>query len=298
MTADVPLAPMSPTVKRNRRGKPREVIYRHTFIVRLSHWITALSIFLLIGSGLNIFNAHPMLYWGQKGDSADHPFLSIDSAPGGPGGMHGITQIGPLKIVTTHVLGWSQSHGQWMGRAWPAWITVPSSQDLADARHWHFLFAWILVANGLVYLAWSLGIRHLQRDLWPTWKDLKSLPRSILDHVRLRHPTGEAAKRYNVLQKLAYLGLILLVVGMVTTGLTMSPGFDAFAPWLLDLLGGRQSARTLHFIFASLITLFIVVHVAEVFLAGPINEIRSMITGRYAVPQDHGAPDHAGGEQG
>ncbi len=263
------------------------MIYRHTFIVRLAHWINALSIFLLIGSGLNIFNAHPMLYWGQKGDSFDHPFLSIGAAQGGPGGMHGVTQIGPLKLVTTHVLGWSQSHGHWMGRAWPAWITVPSFQDLADARHWHFLFAWILVSNGLLYLIWSLSIRHVQRDLWPTWKDLKAIPRSILDHVRLKHPTGEDAKRYNVLQRLAYLGLILLVTGMVATGLTMSPGMDAFAPWLLDLFGGRQSARTLHFIFASLITLFIFVHVAEVFLAGPINEIRSMITGRYAVPQEH-----------
>jgi thiosulfate reductase cytochrome b subunit len=108
-----------------------------------------------------------------------------------------------------------------------------------------------------------------------------------MDHIRLRHPTGEAAKRYNVLQRFAYLGLIALVIGMVTTGLTMSPGFDAFAPWLLDLCGGRQSARSLHFIFASLITAFIIVHLIEVVLAGPVNEIRSMITGRYAVPQEH-----------
>ncbi len=287
MTTDISVEPIGPPVGRKGRRKPCEVIYRHTFIVRLAHWINALSIFLLIGSGLNIFNAHPMLYWGKKGDSFDHPFISIGAAQGGPGGMHGVTQIGPVKLVTTHVLGWSQSHGHWMGRAWPSWITVPSFQDLADARHWHFLFAWILVTNGLLYLVWSLAIRHVQRDLWPTWRDIRSIPRSILDHVKLKHPTGEAAKRYNVLQKLAYLGLILLVIGMVTTGLTMSPGFDAVAPWLLDLLGGRQSARTLHFIFAFLITLFIFVHVSEVFLAGPNNEIRSMITGRYAVPPEH-----------
>ena len=185
------------------------------------------------------------------------------------------------------MLGWSKVAGDWTARGWPAWLTIPGAQDLADARHWHFLFAWILCANGLIYLAWSLSRRHIQRDIWPGWRDLKTLPRSVMDHLRLKHPTGEEAKRYNVLQRLAYLGLILLVLGMVITGLTMSPGFDAFAPWLLDLLGGRQSARSLHFIFASLIVAFIVVHLVEVVLAGPINEVRSMITGRYAVPPEH-----------
>ena len=97
------------------------------------------------------------------------------------------------------------------------------------------------------------------------------------NHLRNRHPTGEAAKRYDVLQKLAYLGLIGLVFGMVATGLTMSPGIDAAAPWLLDLFGGRQSARTLHFVFAEPhYALFILVHVTEVVLAGPINELRSI----------------------
>jgi thiosulfate reductase cytochrome b subunit len=199
-----------------------------------------------------------------------------------------VTRIGWLRFDTTGVLGWSHGHDQWTARAWPSWITIPRFQDLADARHWHFMFAWILVINGLVYLAWSLPARHVQRDLWPTWSDLKTIPRSVLDHLRLRHPTGEEAKRYNVLQRLAYLGLILLVVGMVMTGLTLSPGIDAFAPWLLNVFGGRQSARSLHFVFASLIVLFIVVHLIEVVLAGPINEVRSMITGRYTVrPERH-----------
>jgi thiosulfate reductase cytochrome b subunit len=159
--------------------------------------------------------------------------------------------------------------------------------DLADARHWHFFFAWILVINGALYLAWSFASRHIQRNLWPTGTDLRAIPRSIIDHIKLKHPTGEAAKRYNVLQRLAYLGLLILVIGMVVTGLCMSPGFDAFAPWLVDVLGGRQSARTLHFLFATAIVLFITVHLIEVLLAGAINEVRSMITGRYAVPGEH-----------
>lgn len=288
MSVEVSQEPLAAPVKPRRRRLRGEVIYRHAFLVRLTHWVNALAIFILVGSGLNIFNAHPRLYWGSKGDQYDPAWLSIDSLAG-PGGMtRGVTRIGWLRFDTTGVLGWSQSHGHWMARAWPTWITIPRFQDLADARHWHFMFAWILVINGLIYLAWSLSARHVQRDLWPTWSDLRAIPRSVLDHLRLKHPTGEEAKRYNVLQRLAYLGLILLAVGMVMTGLTLSPGIDAFAPWLLNVFGGRQSARSLHFIFASLIALFIVVHLVEVVLAGPINEVRSMITGRYTVrPESH-----------
>lgn len=284
MTADVTTVDTGGVAEKAR--PKREVIYRHTVLVRLTHWVNALAIFLLIGTGLNIFNAHPHLYWGQRGANADTPVLSIHSETVN-GAARGITQIGALKIDTTGVLGLSTSHGQMMGRAWPAWITVPSFTDLADARHWHFLLAWVLSINALVYILWSLSIRHVQRDLWPTLADLRSIPRSVLDHVKLKHPVGEEAKRYNVLQRFAYLGLIGLVTGMILTGLTMSPGFDAFAPWLLDLFGGRQSARTLHFVFATLIFAFIVVHLVEVVLAGPINEVRSMITGRYAVPPEH-----------
>ena len=234
-----------------RRAQPRrEIIYRHAWPVRLTHWINALTIFILVGSGLNIFNAHPRLYWGQAGADFDKPFLAF-------------------------------------ARPWPDWLTLPSYMDLADARHWHFFFAWVLVMNGAFYLAWSLASRHIQRDLWPTAGDLRAIPRSIADHIRLKHPKGEAAKRYNVLQRLAYVGLLALAVGMVLTGLCMSPGFDAFAPWLVAALGGRQSARTLHFLFASAIVLFIAVHLIEVVLAGPLNELRSMITGRYAVPGEH-----------
>ena len=235
---------------RRRAARPRrEVIVRHTWPVRLAHWINALTIFILVGSGLNILNAHPRLYWGQAGADFDRPFLALPT--------------------------------------WPDWLTIPSYMDLADARHWHFFFAWVLALNGALYLAWSLASRHIQRDLWPTTADLDAIPRSIVDHIKLRHPQGEAAKRYNVLQRLAYLGLLALVIGMVLTGLCMSPGFDAFAPWLVGALGGRQSARTLHFLFASTIVLFVAVHLIEVVLAGPINEVRSMITGRYAVPREH-----------
>jgi thiosulfate reductase cytochrome b subunit len=283
MTTDVDLAPPVTVAK----ARPlREVIYRHAFLVRLTHWLNALAIVVMIGTGLNIFNAHPRLYWGVRGDEYEHALVSIE-AHNTPHGARGLTQVGPVTLDTTGVLGWSKVQGRWQPRAWPSWITIPSFQDLADARRWHFLFAWVLVGNALVYGLWALLSGHLRRDLWPTLADLKAIPRSIIDHIKLKHPTGEAAKRYNVLQRFAYLGVIGLIAGMVLTGLTMSPGVDAFAPWLLQLFGGRQSARTLHFVFASSIVLFITVHLIEVVLAGPINEIRSMITGRYAVPREH-----------
>ena len=287
LTADPPDAAAPPPVKVERG---REVIYRHRLPVRLTHWINALAIVVLIGSGLNIFNAHPALYWGLKGSDRDSAsavaWIGVERTPAGP---RGVATIGPLKLNTTGVLGWSKQGGEWVGRAWPAWITIPGPVNLADARRWHFFFAWVLAINGLAYLLWSLFSRHIQRDLWPTVDDLKAIPRSLLEHLRNRHPTGEAAKRYNVLQRLAYLGLIVAVAGMVTTGLSMSPGFNAFAPWLLDLFGGRQSARTLHFLCFGLIFVFILAHLAQVMLAGPVNEVRSIVTGRYAVPPDHEA---------
>jgi len=265
--------------------KEPEGFYRHRALVRLTHWINALCILFLLGSGLNIFNAHPRLYWGLYGNEGDTPFFAMDAfdTPTGPKGM---TQIGSWQFDTTGVLGWSKVDGEFQARGWPDWLTIPSFQDLADARHWHFMFAWILVFNGLAYLIYALWSRHLQRDVVPSRADIGAIPESIRDHIKLKHPTGEAARRYNVLQKLAYLGVIVLITLMVLTGLTMSPGFNAIFPWLLDLFGGRQSARSIHFICAGLIVLFVIVHVVEVILAGPINEIRSMLTGDYRIPQD------------
>jgi thiosulfate reductase cytochrome b subunit len=268
----------------SRAARDREVIHRHAWPVRLTHWINALTVFVMVGSGLNIFNAHPRLYWGPAGNDLDPAFISLEAVPT-PGGLAGRTVIGPLRLDTTGVLGASREDGEMTARAWPDWITVPSYTDLADARHWHFFFAWVLVANGAAYLLWSLASRHIRRDLWPTRADLRAIPRSIVDHLALRHPTGDAAKRYNVLQRLAYLTLLTLICGMVVTGLAMSPGIDAFAPWLVRALGGRQNARTLHFLFAFCIVLFIAVHLIEVVLAGAVNEIRSMITGRYSLPR-------------
>jgi len=269
-----------------------EVIRRHGVVVRITHWINVVVISLLLMSGLNIFNAHPRLYWGQAGADFDRPWLELTIDTAG-GGARGVAHIGGADITTTGLLGLSRGpDGHWQIQGFPSWATLPARRDLATARRWHFFLAWLFVINGAAY--WLIGLAggHLRRDIAPTRRDLapRNLWRSIVDHLRLKHPVGEEAKRYNVLQKLAYLAVIaLLLPAMVLTGLTLSPGVDAAIPQLTTLFGGRQSARAIHFITANLIVLFVIVHLVEVVLAGAWNEIRSMITGRYVVPMEkHG----------
>ena len=257
----------------------REVVYRHRLATRVWHWINALTIFVMLMSGMMIFNAHPQLYWGQYGADDDHSWLEIGSTDD----HHGFLRVGTLTIPTTGVLGYTQSQDV----AFPPLVTIPTSYDLAGARSWHFFFAWFLVIPTLLYWIWSVATHHLQRDLAPEPQELqpRHLLRDIANHARLRFPTGEAARRYNVLQKLAYLSVLFgLLPLVVLTGLTMSPGVDAAWPWLLDIFGGRQSARSIHFLCATGLAGFILVHLTMVLLAGPWNEVRSMLTGHYRLP--------------
>jgi Ni/Fe-hydrogenase b-type cytochrome subunit len=261
--------------------------YRHELPTRLWHWLNALTIFILLMSGLMIFNAHPRAYWGAYGANFDQPWLQIGPTPAGGGhlvlGKH-------IEVPTTGVLGhWRDQHGNVQTRAFPWWATLPSRYSLAAARRWHFLFAWVLILGGTAYVVASLLNRHFGRDLAPTGEELKPrhLLQDIKDHARLRLPTGDAAGRYNPLQKLAYIAVIFgLIPLMILTGLTMGPTFNATFPQLLDLFGGRQSARSIHFLCAMGLLAFIVVHLVMVVLAGPINEIRSMITGWFKTPPE------------
>ncbi|HEY1599951.1 MAG TPA: cytochrome b/b6 domain-containing protein [Pirellulales bacterium] len=266
------------------------IIHRHARATRVMHWINALCVFLVLMSGLQIFNAHPRLYWGKSGANADPAVLEMTYKDLPTGQPAGIVRIGKHEIATTGVLGLSvDSSGNLAARAFPSWATIPGDQDLATGRQWHFFFAWILVFNSSLYMLVSFATRHIQRDLMPSraeWS-LRAIAHDFWDHLRLRFPKGEAARQYNALQKLAYLAVLFVLAPMiVTTGLTMSPGFDAGFPWLLSLFGGRQSARTLHFICAMAVVGFIVIHLAMVVLAGPLNELRSMISGRYTLPRE------------
>ncbi len=262
-----------------------DVVTRHRLSTRLWHWINAFTVFVMLMSGLMIFNAHPRLYWGEYGANSDRAWLVIGAV-----GDRGLLVLGGERFETTGVLGlWKDAEGVERRRAFPWWSTIPSSYSLADGRRWHFFFAWVLVISGLGYWLISFINRHVQRDLLPSRDELnpRHLWREIRDHARLRFPGGGAALRYNSLQKIAYLTVLFgLLPLVVLTGLTMSPGVNAAWPWLLDLFGGRQSARSIHFLCAVGFVLFILVHLLMVVLAGPFNEMRSMITGRFRLPKE------------
>ena len=239
---------------------------------------------ILLMSGLAIFNGWPALYWGIR-THFDHPLLAMYAIPGKNGEEQGITDVFGRKFVTTGWLGLSAgANGKPLVRGFPAWATIPGPLSLALARRWHFFFAWIFFANGLVYIVYSLIRGHFSRELMPSWRQLRQLGRSVLDHAMLRFPKGEMALQYNVLQKLAYI-LVAFFMGplMVASGLAMSPWMDAAWPPLLDIFGGRQSARTIHFVTAFAFVTFVLIHVAMVVLSGARNNMRSMITGRYRI---------------
>jgi thiosulfate reductase cytochrome b subunit len=253
---------------------------RHAGLVRVTHWINAICVAFLLMSGLQIFNAHPALYVGERSDF-DHPVLSIQARQSGDKTV-GETVILGHSFDTTGVLGASRDDGQVTPRAFPSWITIPSYQDLATGRRWHFFFAWTLVLNGVVYLAWGFASRHFGGDLLPSRAELGQIGRQIVEHLQLRFPRGEAAKRYNVLQQLSYLIVIFGLFPLaVLTGLTMSPGIDSAAPELLMLFGGRQTARLIHFVAASGLVAFVIVHLVLVLVSGVWNNLRSMVTGWY-----------------
>ncbi|WP_044333969.1 cytochrome b/b6 domain-containing protein [Sphingomonas hengshuiensis] len=222
------------------------LVYRHRLITRLWHWINALAVFVMIGSGLMIFNAHPRLYWGHFGANYDPAWLELPRFPG--------------------------------------WVTIPSHYSLSGARHWHLFFALVLAFGLLVYLLGSLANRHVQRDLRIRRRELsgRHLWADFRAHLALRFHDPESPRDYNIFQKLSYIGvLFVLLPVLILSGLALAPGMW---PWIADLFGGRQSARSVHFIAMALLTGFVLVHLTLVMLAGPLDEVRSMITGWWRVP--------------
>ncbi len=275
-----PVPPVSPVQGR--------LVYRHRLPVRLWHWFNLVAITGLFMSGLMIFNAHPRLYWGQFGANSDPAWLEI-GAPGGRGQL----RVAGISVPTDGVLGRAaDANGVSQALAFPHWITLPGSYDLSGARAYHLFFAWLFAVGFTLFLVWAFVARHASRDLTPGLRDLapRHLWSELRDHARLRFPTGEAAARFNTLQRISYVVvLFLLIPGMIFSGLAMSPGMDANWPWLIDLFGGRQSARSVHFIVCWTLFAFVIVHLLMVLLAGPLNEMRSMLTGWFRLP-----PDRAG----
>ncbi len=261
------------------------VYRRHSLAVRIMHWINVVALTILLMSGLGIFNAHPALYWGNSSYNGKPPIVELTAVDTPDGDKRGVTRIFGHEFATDGVLGVSaQTNGQRAIRGFPWWMTIPDGQWLSMSRTWHFFFAWLLVLNGLVYVVYSIRTRHLSRDLAPTRFDLARIRQSIVDHLHFRHATGEESKRYNVLQKFAYLAVIFVLLPLtILMGIGMSPWMDSVWPGWVGLFGGRQSARTIHFVCAWLIVAFVLVHVIEVIITGLFNNLRSMITGRFRV---------------
>jgi thiosulfate reductase cytochrome b subunit len=257
-------------------------------MIRLTHWVGVVCVTLLLLSGLQIFNAHPALYLGQASDFAQ-PIASIGARQEGTRTI-GVTKILGYSFDTTGFLGLlgPANEGQ---HAFPSWLTLPGYQDLATGRRWHFFFAWLLVLDGLIYLVYSIVSGHVWRDLIPSARQLRHIGSSILDHLFLRFPGGDDASQYNVLQRLSYLAILFIVAPLlILTGLTMSPGLNAAFPFMTEVLGGRQTARTIHFICAFTLVGFAIIHVLMVLLSGVWNNMRSMITGWYVIKSESHSP--------
>jgi thiosulfate reductase cytochrome b subunit len=230
---------------------------RHAALVRVTHWITVIVFFALLVSGIEILISHPRFYWGESGNSGT-PVLFKMPIPSSRG-----TVPTGYGYVLPDQNGWS--------------------------RYLHFEAAWALVLTGLIYGIAGFWTRHFRNNLLPVPSDRNwRVCREVMaKHLRLAPPDQADAFSYNVLQRITYLAVIFILFPLVIwTGLALSPAFDSAVPAAVNILGGRQSARTLHFFVTGFLVLFLVVHVAMVALTGFRVRMRAMINGLATVPQE------------
>ena len=251
----VPLPPSGPRSPSTPIDPPvtHGAIYRHRLTTRIWHWVNLVTIFIMIGSGLTILNAHPHLYWGEFGANPDHPWFNPPHAP--------------------------------------SYLTIPAGYNLALARRWHLTFALVFGFGLLFFMISSLINKHFQKDLRIRLKELAPahLWFDAKEHIALRFHDPKNPNARNIFQKLAYVtAIFVLIPAMIVSGLALSPTMSAGWPWVLEIVGGRASARSVHFLAASGLVIFIIVHVVLVILAGAFGEVKSMITGWWTVPDDHG----------
>jgi thiosulfate reductase cytochrome b subunit len=238
----------------------------HARWVRASHWIVALTILTLAGSGFVILMAHPRLYWGPVGNDLTPPLLEL-----------------PISRNHRHG-GWEKSNAFFQDAVSP--VTANRTYDIFNQNSWgrslHFLSAWILALAGAAYVLAGFFTGHLRRNLLPRIGELtpRSLCRDLVAHLSLQIRPAGAGPPYGLLQKCAYSMVVFTALPMmILTGLTMSPAVTAAYPVLLDLFGGSQSARTIHFFVFALLMLFVFVHVLMVFMSGFKRQIRAMTVG-------------------
>jgi thiosulfate reductase cytochrome b subunit len=230
---------------------PKTKIRRHTALVRVTHWLTFICFAALLVTGLEIVVSHPRFYWGETGNVNMQPAFVI-----------------PIPA----------SRG-----------TVPTGYNytMPDQNGWsrylHFEAAWAMVLTALVYGIAGIVTGHFRRHLLPGRGEWNWRPywRRTAQYLRLTPPETHEGGAYNVLQKAAYAGVVFVLFPLVIwTGLALSPGFNAAFPFFVDVLGGRQSARTLHFLVTIALVAFFAVHVLMVAVSGFRNRMRGMITGR------------------
>ena len=228
---------------------------RHSPLVRVTHWITALCFLALLLSGLEIVISHPRFYWGETGNDLTPTLFRL-----------------PIPASRSMVPSGYK-------------FTLPDGNGLS--RYLHFQSAWLVIGTGLLYLISGFFTGHFRKNLLPPKAGLSRLALSsaISSHLRFERPSEAEAWSYNVLQRLAYLFVIFVLFPLVIwTGLAMSPAFVSAIPAAVNLLGGQQSARTLHFFVSLALVLFLLVHVGMVWLAGFSNRMRAMITGEATAP--------------
>lgn len=258
--------------------KPGAASYlRFPLSTRVLHWLSALAIFGLLWSGFWIFNIHPRLYWGEVGYFGSPAVAEIVAD----------TSTEPAQM-TIRIGGASLDVTGFMGRVnrqpFVRIFNFPEGFQFGATRALHFTAAWVLVLSWLGYVYHLIRSGRLRNNWLPGRSELSPghLARDVVDHLKLRRAKGDAARQYNTLQKLSYLSVMFVLLPLVfLSGLTMSNSVTTAWPFLFDLFGGRQSARTLHFLFASLTVMFVFVHVLQLFVVGFINHLRAMITGRF-----------------
>ena len=230
---------------------------RHTALVRVTHWLTVIAFAALLVTGLEIVISHPRFYWGETGNVNMRPLFSL-----------------PLPTSRDTIDNGYGSH-------------MPDQNGWSRALH--FEAAWLLVFTALVYGLASLLNGHFRRNLVPVpgQRNLRAHLQRIGQYLRRSPPTTDDSGSYNVLQRTAYLTVIFVLFPLVIwTGLALSPSFNATFPFFVDVLGGRQSARTLHFFLTWALVLFFVVHIAMIAISGFWSRTRAMITGRAAAPRE------------
>jgi Ni/Fe-hydrogenase b-type cytochrome subunit len=254
------------------------LVYRHNRITRLTHWLSALALMILFMSGLQIFNAHPYLYWGSTSDP-DKAFFSIGASQDGDD-VRGFVDVYGRKIDTTGFLGVQQGVFGPQARGFPSWLTVPGYYSLAAARRWHFFFGWLFAITGVLYLLYNLPAGHV-RKFFLTPHDINKVPAMAAYYLYARRTSPQEGE-YNPLQKMAYTGVFVILAPLILlSGMAMSPQLNIAFHWLPALFGGRQSARAIHFILAFGFLFFALGHVFMVLTQGFLNNMRSMTSGWY-----------------